>query len=118
MQSFSNDALIPSTFIAVEKDLLGSAAIVAHDMDTKQELSPWLASVFVSPENRSRGIGSELVLQVMNQARNAGIKTLYLFTPDKERFYIRLGWQTISNEIYRGHVVTVMQINLKEKRNG
>jgi N-acetylglutamate synthase-like GNAT family acetyltransferase len=118
MQSFSNDALIPSTFIAVENDLLGSAAIVAHDMDTKQELSPWLASVFVSPENRSRGIGSELVIQVMNQARNAGIKTLYLFTPDKEHFYIRLGWQTISNELYRGHMVTVMQVNLKEKRNG
>ena len=87
-------------------------------MDTKQELSPWLASVFVSPENRSRGIGSELVIQVMNQARDAGIKTLYLFTPDKEHFYIRLGWQPISKEIYRDHMVTVMQVNLKGKKNG
>ncbi len=112
MQSFLNDDLIPSTFIAIEKDLLGSAAIVAHDMDTKKELSPWLASVFVSSENRSRGIGTQLVLFVMNQAREAGIKTLYLFTPDKEHFYKRLGWHTISKELYRDHMVTVMQVNL------
>ena len=117
MQSFLNDDFIPSTFIALENDLLGSAAIVAQDMDTKQELSPWLASVFVSPENRSRGIGSKLVIQVMNYTRDAGIKTLFLFTPDKESFYKRLGWHTISKEIYRGHRVTVMQVNLKEKRN-
>lgn len=112
MQSFLNDDFIPNTFVAIENDLLGSAAIVAHDMDTNQEYSPWLASVFVSPENRCRGIGSQLVIQVMNRARDAGIKTLFLFTPDKEHFYKKLGWHTISNEIYRGHMVTIMQVNL------
>ncbi len=36
--------LIPSTFIAREEALLGSAAIVAYDMDTRTHLSPRLAS--------------------------------------------------------------------------
>lgn len=112
MRSSLNDDFIPSTFIAKENDLLGSAAIVAHDMDTKQEFSPWLASVFVSPENRRRGIGSKLVIHIMNRAKDEDIKALFLFTPDKEPFYKNLGWHTISKEIYRGHMVTVMQINL------
>ena len=38
-------------------------------MDTRKELSPWLASVFVAPEFRKWGIGSKLVLHVMEQAR-------------------------------------------------
>jgi len=105
MQPFLNDDFIPSTFVALENDLLGSAAIVAHDMDTNQEYSRgWRVSLF-SPANRRRGIGSQLVIHIMNRAREAGIKTLFLFTPDKEHFYKKLGWQTISNEIYRGHMV-------------
>ncbi len=112
MQSYLSDGLVPSTFIAIEEQLLGSASIVEQDMDTKPDLSPWLASVFVSPENRGRGVGSMLVLQIMEKAKEAGIPVLYLFTPDKEGFYQKLGWQTISKEAYRGQLVTVMQANL------
>ena len=75
-------------------------------------MSPWLASVFVSPENRGKGVGSKLVIRVMEKAKEAGIPVLYLFTPDKEGFYQKLGWQTISKEAYRGQLVTVMQVNL------
>lgn len=40
------DEPIPSTFVAVDSgDVLGSAAIIEHDMDTRMEYSPWLASV-------------------------------------------------------------------------
>lgn len=28
---------------------MGSAAIINNDMDTRPELTPWLASVFVAP---------------------------------------------------------------------
>lgn len=113
MQSYLNDELVPSTFIAKQQGrLMGSAAIVEHDMDTRLELSPWLASVFVAPEYRCKGIGSKLVLQVMSRARDAGVSKLYLFTPDMERLYKKLGWSTIDQEIYRGHEVTVMQIVL------
>jgi N-acetylglutamate synthase-like GNAT family acetyltransferase len=112
MRLHLTDDLVPSTFVAIEERLLGSAAIVENDMDTKQDLSPWLASVFVSPENRGKGIGSRLVMQVMEKAKEDGIPVLYLFTPDKEHFYQKLGWHTISKETFRGHLVTVMQVTL------
>jgi N-acetylglutamate synthase-like GNAT family acetyltransferase len=112
MRLHLTDDLVPSTFVALEDQLLGSAAIIEHDMDTRPDLSPWLASVFVAPEYRCKGVGSKLVMHVMKKAKEAGIPVLYLFTPDKERFYQKLGWQTISNETYRGHLVPVMRVNL------
>ena len=115
MRLHLTDDLMPSTFVALEEQLLGSASIVEHDMDKKPDLSPWLASVFVSPENRRKGVGSKMVIHVMEKAKEAGIPVLYLFTPDKEHFYQKIGWHAISKETYHGHLVTVMQANLIRK---
>lgn len=110
MQSYLSDDLIPGTFIATGSNLMGSAAIVANDMDTRPELTPWLASVFVAPAYRNQGIGSRLVTHVMQQVKAAGIARLYLFTPDRVSFYQRLGWQKLNQESYRGHSVTIMSV--------
>ncbi|MBI3897153.1 MAG: GNAT family N-acetyltransferase [Gammaproteobacteria bacterium] len=106
--------LIPSTFIAKDGMLLGSASIIAQDMDTKSELTPWLASVFVTPEHRNRGTGDELVKHVMQRAKEAKVETLYLFTPDREAFYQKLEWRLFSKENYRGHWVTVMHVKFND----
>lgn len=41
------EQLVPSTFIATDGRLLGSASLLASDMLTHPELSPWVASVYV-----------------------------------------------------------------------
>ena len=112
MQPFLNDELIPSTYIAFDDILFGSAAIVESDMDSRPCLSPWLASVFVKPEYRNRGIGSALVRHVMQQAKLSDIEKLYLYTPDREAFYLRLGWKRIDTEHYHGHEVVIMVADL------
>ena len=71
--------------------MVGSASLIAQDMDTRPELSPWLASVYVAAEHRRQGIGSALVRRVAQEAAALGVETLYLFTPDQEHFYARLG---------------------------
>jgi GNAT superfamily N-acetyltransferase len=114
MAAYLGDTFIPTIFIAKNPDILGSAAIVAHDMDTRPDLTPWLASVYVAPEHRKKGVGAELVRHVMREARQAGIKTFYLFTPDQEHFYQKLGWRTLRKESYHGHDVTVMQVVLND----
>jgi GNAT superfamily N-acetyltransferase len=53
---------------------MGSAAIIDSDMDTRPELTPWLASVFVAKEFRNQGVGSRLVEHVMEEVRKAGVK--------------------------------------------
>ena len=47
---------IPTTFVALAgHQCLGSASLVACDMDIRPALTPWLSGVFVAPEHRRRG---------------------------------------------------------------
>ncbi|HDZ08002.1 GNAT family N-acetyltransferase [Pseudohongiella sp.] len=102
---------IPTTFVAENNDeLLGSACILADDMSSHPELSPWLASVYVAEQHRHKGIGSVLVKRVMQHAQASGVKRLYLYTPDQARLYAKLGWQVHSEELYNGTPVTIMSI--------
>lgn len=101
---------VPQTFIAVDGDqLLGSASLVSADLPSRDDLSPWLASVYVDPPFRNRGIGAALVERVAQEAQSLEFPTLYLFTPDRAPFYSRLGWQTVEKSKWNGIDVTVME---------
>lgn len=100
---------VPSVFVAlIGNQPVGTASLTVDDMDTRPELAPWLASVFVLPEWRGRGIASRLARRVEEEAREAGIATLYLYTPDQQALYRRLGWEDREALHYRGEDVTVM----------
>jgi predicted N-acetyltransferase YhbS len=89
--------------------LLGSAMLIAHDMDTRMEWSPWLAGVFVAPDYRQQGIGIELVRRVVQDASALRVRRrLYLYTPGVEQFYSRHGWSVVEPTNYRGADVVVM----------
>jgi len=105
---------IPETFVALENDeIVGMASLVEDDMGTRPELTPWLAAVYVLPEFRSRGIGLTLVKAAIEEAKALGVERLYLFTPDRVRFYSRLGWKVIEHTQYRGQNVTIMSYEVK-----
>jgi GNAT superfamily N-acetyltransferase len=101
---------VPSVFVALtDGEPVGTASLVHEDMEVRRELSPWLASVFVAPEWRGQGIASRLVRRVEAEARQAGIERLYLFTPDQQALYRRLGWEDKEALVYRGEEVTIMR---------
>ena len=113
MRKYLDQSFIPSTYIGkFQGELIGSAAIVKHDMDNHKELSPWLASVYVAKQFRKNGFGSRLVKHVMSKAKEKGFKKLYLFTPSQEQFYSNLGWGVVSSEYFRGSLVTIMKVDL------
>jgi N-acetylglutamate synthase-like GNAT family acetyltransferase len=93
------------------KTLLGSASLVPQDLQVRQELSPWMATVFVAPEYRKNGVGSTLVNRVVQEAGRLNTETVYLFTPDKEKFYAALGWLVIERILYRGEQQSIMKIH-------
>jgi GNAT superfamily N-acetyltransferase len=106
---------VPTTFVALAGDqLLGSASLVEHDMTTRRDLSPWLASVFVAPEHRRRGVGAALVERVVREARTLDTPRLYLYTPGSGALYLRLGWSFVERTFYRelwgDHEVTIMEL--------
>jgi len=103
---------IPTTYIALDGDApLGTASLVEHDMSTHRELSPWLASVYVTPTARGRGVASALVRHVVGQAAAMGVTRLSLYTPDAQGLYEKLGWQVMAEEHFEGHPVTIMAID-------
>ena len=104
---------IPTTFVALDGDaLLGSACLLADDMHQHRDLTPWLASVFVALEHRGAGVGTALVRRVAEEARALGVETLYLYTPDRERFYARMGWSVLERTEYMDVQVVIMSLEL------
>ena len=104
---------IPSVVVALrDSELLGSAMLVAHDMDSRPQLTPWLAGVFVKPQCRGKGIGSALVRRIESEVRSLGVSTLYLYTPHTESLYERLGWSVTERCEYRNTNVVVMSKEL------
>jgi N-acetylglutamate synthase and related acetyltransferases len=100
---------IPLTVVAVEDgQLRGSASLIDHDMDTRLELFPWLASVIVAPEFRRRGIGAQLVRRIMSEAHKLEVPLLYLYTVHSENFYAGLGWTVMERTAYHEQNVVIM----------
>lgn len=111
MRQRAQRCAIPLAFIARENgSMVGTASLVAHDMEARLDLTPWLASVYVLPGYRKRGIGSALCRRVAREARALGFGRIHLITYDKEDFYKDLGWKEIQRTEYRRDKVTVMAL--------
>ena len=100
---------VPTGFVAVvHHEVVGMACLVECDLESHAQLTPWLATVLVAPNYRSRGIGAALCQRVTQEARAFGFASAYLFTLDKQDLYRRLGWSSIEQATWRGYQVTIM----------
>jgi GNAT superfamily N-acetyltransferase len=109
LQGWCGRGRVPLTVIAVSNDeLLGSASLIEHDMDSRLDLTPWLAGVFVAPQHRRKGIGAALVRRILDEATPLHISKLYLYTLDSTAFYANLGWSWLEHTFYRGKEVSIM----------
>lgn len=115
LQELASSSELPFMVVAIEgKKLVGSAALVYDDMRTRKELSPWLASVFVKPEFRRKGIAAALVRQIEKSAEERGIRKLYLFTEHARDLYAKLGWRDMEACEYQGVDVVIMSKRLDD----
>ena len=100
---------VPTFIIAVDgAELIGSASLIAQDMDNRPDLTPWLADVFVKTGYRGQGVATSLIRRIEAEAKSSGIGKLYLYTPDAAGLYLRLGWKTIEACKYKGVDVVIM----------
>ena len=100
---------IPATFVAIDEGGggIGTAALVFDDLEGDPR-NPWLASVYVPPEHRKKGIASALVRTVEDAARRFGYARLFLYTASARALYAGLGWRPLEQRAYRGEHIQVM----------
>jgi len=83
--------MLPLTLAALDGDTLcGVVNLVDNDDENQPEWGPWLAGMVVAKPWRGKGVGSALVLRLLDEARRQGHPRVY-FGTDGPGFYTRLG---------------------------
>ncbi|TCV92633.1 GNAT family N-acetyltransferase [Biostraticola tofi] len=97
---------LPITFIALRNGkLVGTAGLWRADLLARQDLTPWLAALYIDGDNRQQGIGQRLQQAVADFAVQSGFEHLYLYTT-LVGYYERSGWSYIGDAIeYPDHSV-------------
>ena len=104
---------IPLSLVAfLDTRPVGTASLKVREMTTHTHLPYWLGAVFVVEQFRHRGIGTKLISHATDKARDLGVETLYLHTPDKTGLYLRLDWEEIERTVYYDHEVVIMKKEL------
>ncbi len=101
---------LPLTLVAMEAEVaIGTVSLISCDMETRPDLSPWLASLYVEADRRRRGIGAALIEGAVREATGLRIDSLFLFTDTSEALYAKHGWQKVESCIYRNREVVIMK---------
>jgi GNAT superfamily N-acetyltransferase len=92
---------IPLALVAHAGDrFLGTASVIASDLDERPQFSPWVAAVWVEPDARRHGIGATLVDQATKATFSLGIRRVYLCARrERSAFYLGLGWNRIEENV-------------------
>ena len=97
LHSLKPDIDLPSFYVAVEDEsIIGTYALLRNDLISRQDIFPWLACLYVSPERRGREIGSLLLRHALQETEKRGHRKLYLCT-DLTGYYEKYGWSHIAN---------------------
>lgn len=88
---------LPLTWVLLDNDqLLATVGLWRCDLLTRQDLFPWLATLYVKESARGQGLAQKLQRHVIAQARDMGFEQLYLYTTLRD-YYERFGWRYIGD---------------------
>jgi N-acetylglutamate synthase-like GNAT family acetyltransferase len=86
---------VPGFFIVMDNDrIIGSYALLRSDLNSRQDLTPWFACLYVDPAYRGKNIGSLLQEHAIKQAKDKGYRKIYLCT-ELTDYYEKSGWEYI-----------------------
>lgn len=100
-----------AVFIAtVGGEVAGAAAIVACDLESEPELTPWLSALFVAPEHRGGTVGTSLLRRIEAQAKARDISQMYLYCYEGKltSYYKAAGWAALKSFEKEGRAFSIM----------
>lgn len=84
---------IPQMYIALyNKEVIGVVSLWNNDLTARQDLTPWMATLFIKEEYRNLGVGTILQEKSIEVARSLKYDYLYLIT-DHVGYYEKTGWK-------------------------
>lgn len=104
---------VPQTYIVIDNSILvGTFSLWRCDVQSRQDLFPWLGGVIVSKDRRNEGIGTFMINEAVKIAKNLGYSKLYIST-QLSNFYDKLGWEFLCNiPDENGQVLRLYQFDL------
>jgi len=95
------DTPIPLALVAHEGGtFLGTASVIASDLDERPDLTPWVAALWVEEAARGHGIGATLADATARTCFTLGFARAYLCARARmTSFYDRLGWTLIERRV-------------------
>jgi GNAT superfamily N-acetyltransferase len=94
----AEDGELPCSFVAFWDGFpVGMVSIRKTDLLSRDDLTPWLSALYVLPDFRKKGIGSELIAAVLNSSRQKGFGKIFLFLDNRdiaklEKYYSSRRW--------------------------
>ena len=72
---------IPQMYIAkYNNEVIGVVSIWRNDLTARQDLYPWMATLFVKNDYRNMGVGTLLQRRVIEECKKMNYNYLYLIT--------------------------------------
>jgi GNAT superfamily N-acetyltransferase len=105
--------ILPFALVAFKNGKpVGEVSLKEFELETRMDLTPWVASLYVVKRWRGKGIGTSLMKAVEEKAARLGIQKLYLFTADSglaSHFYAKAGWKIKERMRFRSFPIIIME---------
>jgi predicted N-acetyltransferase YhbS len=108
---------VPFTLVALgDSDvLLGTASVKLFELPEHRDKMHWLGEVCVTASMRGQGVGSGLIRACIAESTRLRLPKLYLYTPDQQALYARLGWEELQSAFVNEENVSIMCLTLRHE---
>ncbi len=95
------DEGVPMALVAHDGErYLGSVKLIASDLDSRPQYTPWIAALWVDPENRCQGVATRLLHEAAASAKRAGFASAYLCaSAENTPFYLARNFRQIETDV-------------------
>ena len=91
--SLTTKSPLPRWYLMLKDDqIIGIYGLITNDFNSRGDLWPWLAALYVEPSERGNAFGAKLLAHGVKEGEKLGFPTVYLFT-DHIGYYEKYGWQ-------------------------